>query len=534
MSRIPPIDRRSLRAHDEKLPAEKERIERIWNRVREELPVPASSAAQRLSTDVPVVQMKPRRTAARAAMLFAAAGAMFGFAAGVAVMRSGGEDRTPAQTAEPTHDATMTDVFAAGLRQRSFTLPGGGFIVLEPDTLVEVVSVTDDVVRLSLLRGATSVDPGTIGVEVVAGEARISAPAGTSVALARRESDLDVHVGHGAVDVSWPAGHRVVRGGQVLSHVPTVTVVTASEEPPPTIPEPTLATAPPVPTAVASTPRDTSSPPGPLVAVDPPVPVVTPSDAPTPSWTSLARSNKTKEALDLIERGAGLAATIKSAQSAQELMLLWEVATIAKRFDLQVQALERVVSEFGSGPNAYIAAMYLADIYDAKDKTLAAKYREKAAAMKYLTEVTLCEQVRAAANDVDAVDAKWAAQKANEYLQSYPTTSCAEDARSLLEELAPRLAAEKKAAKKSNEEPPTDAPQGDADPDKKNETDASPKDGTKTDGPTPEAPKAPSQSAPPQSGSSKPAAPPSAAPAPPAPGASGSAPTPKAAYPTAP
>ena len=66
--------------------------------------------------------------------------------------------------------SAMVDVFAAGTRGRSFSLPGGGRVHLDPDSMVEVVAVSDARVQLSLLRGGATFEPSSLPIEVVAGE----------------------------------------------------------------------------------------------------------------------------------------------------------------------------------------------------------------------------------------------------------------------------------------------------------------------------------------------------------------------------
>lgn len=442
MSRLPSIDPRELKDH-----ADDARVERIWSRLRDELPTPAGQ---------PVVAARP--AALRTALLFAAAFGMFG--AGLLIGRTsdhGGEPRG----AQATTEGPTTDVFAAGSKQRSFALPGGGRLVVEPGATVEVVSVSESLVHLSLLRGAATFDAG-IAVDVIAGEALVSAPAGSTVSLARREADLDVLVSQGSAVVTSPVGQQLVRGGHVLSRVPTVTTVSASDEPR----EPVL---PPVPVAIADQEPPQTAPitPSELKKTSPtqdpialPVATAAVPDAPS-SWLTLAQGNKHKEALDLLEKGPGLEATIKSAQSARELMYLWEVAATGSKSALQVLALRRVADEFGSDPSAYVAAMQLAQLYEGSDKALAAKYRDKAAQTKSLAEVALCAQVRAMATEGEDVDPTLASQKASEYLQSYPMGSCADDAKSLLEDLSGKLEKLKKDAESKKAADPKKDPAAD-------------------------------------------------------------------------
>ncbi|NUP10502.1 MAG: hypothetical protein HOW73_31010 [Polyangiaceae bacterium] len=427
MSRLPSIDPRSLRDH-----ADDARVDRIWDRLRDELPAPRSSVT---ATPVPGALLHTKRPAvARTVFLFAAAAAMFG--TGLVI----GSSNEPEQANLPvaTPDGPMTDVFAAGTKPRTFALPGGGRIVVEPGSTVEVVSVSDERVNLSLLRGAASLDAVDIPVDVVAGVAHVSAPAGSSVSLARREADLDVLVAQGTATVTSPAGQQVVRGGHVLSRVPIVATVTSTDQRadvPPPVPVPVNDADPdaraPAPSASQSLVAPTSSAdPAPVAAT-----TVAAPEAPA-TWLSLVKSDKYEAALELLEKGPGLQATINGSQSASELWYLWEVAATGKKDNLKVLALRRVVDEFGSDPSAAAAALQLAQFYEPTDKQLAAKYREKAAQTKGLAEVALCSQVRAMASEGDDVDPRRATQKATEYLTTYPMGSCADDAKALLQDVA--------------------------------------------------------------------------------------------------
>lgn len=401
MSRLPPISPRDLRDH-----ADPERIERVWERVRAEAPVGAA--------------FKPARSSGRPFLLMAAALGLLGLgvAIGVAVpSRDGSMQRETAA-------APLADVFATGTKERSFALPGGGTLALERDSLVEVVELADGHVTLNLLRGGATVDAIELPVLVVAGEARVSAAAGSSVAMARRESDVDVLVSQGTAEVSSPAGRHVVGRGQALAHVPTVKAVARVE--PPSL-EPTNENA----TPTSSTARPTVA----LVHGSPeiaPTPVNEPI-AVSPSWLVLAGNLKYEDAYDALQQGAGLEATIQNAQSAGELYLLADIAGSKKKVDLHVRALRRVADEFSSDPRASAAAMELASIYENSDKTLAAKYRDIAGRAAAFKEPVLCRELRELTPDAKGEYDAEAARKAAEYLAKFPGSSCDDEAHEILE-----------------------------------------------------------------------------------------------------
>ncbi len=399
MNQLPPISPRDLRTHDDH-----DRVERIWSRVKDDLPGAARTGSP-----------------ARAIMLLAAAAAVFGVGIGVGRVTSPATDAVELSAAG---DAPLTDVFAAGSQARSFALPRGGKLLLEPDSMVEVVEVGQGHITLSLLRGAASVDATTAegSFHVVAGAAHVSAPAGSSMSLARRHDDIDVLVSDGSVEVTSPAGRHTVNRGQALAHVPTVALVSSHGEPPPQ----------PVQVAIAPHDRRLKRTPGePLVPANPDVIAPAPVEPAPPSWMVLADNVKWDEALEALEKTGGLDATIRNAQSARELIALSDVAG-QKRPDARIRALRRVADEFGADPLSQAAAMELSAYYQATDKALAAKYGEKAKQAAAFHELALCNEIR---NLLDSDSPATAmVSKANEYLSKYPKGSCVEDANTLLEE----------------------------------------------------------------------------------------------------
>ncbi|MBL8739941.1 MAG: FecR domain-containing protein [Myxococcales bacterium] len=420
MSRLPRISPDDLRSH-----ADDARVERIWQRVQPELPV----------------RLNRPRSLGRSMMLAAAALSAFGV--GLVAGRSTVE-RSDVETAvvRAPDDAPLADVFAAGSNARSFMLPRGAKLSLEPASLVELVEVADGSITLTLLQGNASVDATTAegSFFVLAGEARVSAPAGSSMSLARGESDIDVVVASGAVEVFSPAGRHLVKRGQALAHVPTLTKVSERGDIEPAE----------EPVRVAMVPRQREhgmaaqrqSDPSPTGPADP---VVAPAVEPAaPSWLALVSSNKYDEALEVIEKGPGLEATIKNAQSAAELMALSDIAG-SKRPALRIRALHRVADDFASDPSAPAAAFYLSRIYEATDKVLAAKYREKTKQAAALNELAICSELKSISTGTDA-ELAIAVQKASEYLATYPKGSCVEDASSILEDAVskPKREPEKK------------------------------------------------------------------------------------------
>jgi hypothetical protein len=456
MSRLPAIDPRDLRDH-----ADPDRIERVWRKVQRDLPegspaVPARSAGVRFGS----------RTILWAACLAGVFGA--GLFVGSVQLSTSTTDDPEAERL----DARLTDVFAAGTRQQTFQLPGGGRLVLQPESLMEVVEVRDGSVRLHLLRGRASVDASTSdrSFAIVAGEALTLAPAGSVVSFSRLDTDVDVAVDRGSVEVVSPTGRQVVRRGE-RSRVPIVAAVTSLD--PRTPPHQVVANTPPH-TSDHNDPERASKDPA-VTTPDGEVAVITPPAAPEPpSWMVLYNQDKFEDAHRILEERGGIAPAIKSSQSASEIMALGDVARFNKKIDLWVQSRRRVADEFPSDPNASAAAAELAPTLERMGQTeLAAKYRAQALQSR-LSEPVLCRQLDNAPKDTIEARRK-AAAIAADYLTRFPEGTCAEDAKGVIED-----------SKADGPEPEKADPTKD-DP-KKAEDAKKPEDGKKADEPKKDAP----------------------------------------------
>jgi hypothetical protein len=332
----------------------------------------------------------------------------------------------PPPTVRSAETAALVDVFAAGSSARAFALPGGGRLALDPESMVEVVAVEDGQLTLRLLRGRAAVDTADSAVAVLAGEARVSAPAGSSLTLLRRETDVDLEVASGTAEVSAPTGERRVAPGERLARIPTIARVASTDHPselPPHLP---------MPTPIAR--HDA------LKASNDPTRAAAnePSTAPLAApWMGRYQADQLDDAFRLLEAQGGLEATIASAQGAKELMALSDIAFAKQRGALATRALRRVADEFPSNPLAYAAAMSLARIYgDSGNKELAARYRELAKQATAFAVDVACGEFRelfaeAATGDV-AVRVR-AANKAREVLAKDPQAVCVDDARDAIE-----------------------------------------------------------------------------------------------------
>ncbi len=429
MSRLPRINPRDLRDH-----ADQARVDRIWGRVRRDLPVALGRGAAHRGAGGAALAPRPAR-AGRVLLWAAALSGVFGV--GLLIGSSQLQLTTSGDPEAVAVDSPLSDVFAAGTRQRTFALPGGGRLVLQPESLVEVVEVRDGNVRLHLLRGRASLDASTAAMSfaVVAGEATTVAPAGSVVSLSRLDTDVDVAVDRGSVEVLSPSGRRVINGGEA-SRVSIVAAITSADD----LPAPSVVAHQRTPHAPDASPdpdratTDVVPPDGEPVAstTNPGTPAV---DA-APSWFALWEKDKLDEAARVLEERGGISSAITAAQSVRELMSLYEIAAMKSRHDLANAALRRVADEFPSDPNGAVAANTLANTYERMGKAdLAAKYRAQAMQSQRLSETLFCSQISAAPRDT--VEARRKAKGlALEYLSRFPDGTCLEEAKLAVEDAA--------------------------------------------------------------------------------------------------
>ncbi|MFO0550947.1 MAG: hypothetical protein U0271_21330 [Polyangiaceae bacterium] len=430
MSRLPVI-----RPSDLRQDIDDRQVGRIWSRVREDLPPSSVEAARPWLAGARATSGVGRASGVRRATLVAAAFAAT-LAGGVWIGRS--LEAPSASVSASSLPTNELDVFAAGSKQRTFSLPRGGKLTLEPDSLVEVVDASDNALTLHLLRGTAAVDTTSadLAVAVLAGETVVSAPAGSSVSLSRGPSDVDVSVSRGVVEVKSPSGPRTLQREDAVAHFPTVRERSSNETAVPSpVTEPLrLDTEPMNPHEPVATTGRTAHPTqtSPLVAPSPTRVDGGPLPETAPSWLALAAHGNYEEAYEEVKQRGGLAVLIDKAQSVRELVLLSEIGSAAGLGDQAIRALRRAADEFSASAEGVSAAFELARIYEASDKTLAAKYREKAKAAAAFLEYALCGELRDLHGD--ATHETEALEKAVAYLAKYPTGSCADDAQAIIDE----------------------------------------------------------------------------------------------------
>ena len=390
MPSIRPVD---LRDH-----ADPERVDRIWERLDQEL----AGAAPR------------RRTGTAVLLLAATLGA---FAGGVIVGRSAlRAPQTAPVAALPSAEGASVEVFAAGTRGRSFPLPGGDRITLSPGATVEVVRTDAEALTLRLVQGAADVDTNhgvaDRAVSIVAGDARLATQAGSVLSVRRDDEHLDVTVSSGVVSITSPEGSQRLAGGEHAAAVPLHGVVASAPSPRNALPTrrrplPSSAPAPDAGAAIAS----------------------------APDWRQRwQEGGDYSEAFKLLKQQPGGAeGAIASAKSAEELMAIRDLARYPGGDNgVAISALIRVVNDFPGRPEAPIAARELGALFErAGEPEKAAAYRERAQSLspKGFWGDDACNHIRAELKKGRTDEGSRAAQ---EYLSKFPDGQCKDDAERLV------------------------------------------------------------------------------------------------------
>ncbi len=403
---VPPMRPRDLRDH-----ADPARIDRIWDRIEHDLP-----------------GREPERSRFTGTLLALAAATIGAFSAGLYVGTSSGKDRgtTEIRTIAAENSAAPS-VLAAGSRQASYPLPGGGTLTLSPGATVEVERGDGEAITLRLLRGEASLDtagaPSAGEIAVVAEDAKLLPGAGSVVFVRRNEADIDVRVASGSARVSWPAGSRELSSGDGLEAVPMIALAAALH------PDEANNDDPRPPRATAPMPRDISERPLalPLRAETPIVAIA------APDWRARYNAGELAQALELLrQQPGGIDGAIASARSAAELVVISDIAR-SKGGDpsAALLALTRLVERFPSDPYAEIAAYTLGGMYEKTGQAdQAQKYFERARSLKgVLAEDALCKQIRA---EHRAGRKEEAARMGTEYSNKYPDGRCKEDVERIL------------------------------------------------------------------------------------------------------
>ncbi|MFO0614879.1 MAG: hypothetical protein U0414_19985 [Polyangiaceae bacterium] len=425
---LPPIDPEDLSQQ-----ADPERVARIWARLEPEVSAMAARRAGSAGwSDRLRLTGRPRATTW---LVAASLGAMLG--AGVWIGRSSAP-RGAANVALPVtaESATTLDVFASGSKPRTFALPNGGSLTLDPESTVEVAELSDATIVLKLLRGTASVDGTHLAggsVSIVAGDARMTAPAGGSMAVRRNANDVDVIAMGRPVEIDSPLGHRVIASGERLHAVPTRTTTARVVAPSPLPTSPVNADAAPAPSwhgslALARDPDGSEPVANPPSANNEPKPSEEPAD-----WLAKYQADNWRGALKSLDESGGASSAIDRARSPGELAILCDLMRQAKRGELSIKAAKRIVDEFPGDPSAPSFAITLANLYSqAGQPELANEYLARAGKSP-LQEDVVCRQLREGSPTDPAI-----VSLARQYVAKYGATTstfpavCLPDAESIV------------------------------------------------------------------------------------------------------
>jgi FecR protein/Tetratricopeptide repeat len=396
---VPPIRPSDLRDH-----ADSARIDRIWDRLEQDLSTRAPDKPRSVST-----------------MFVFAAAAVVIFVAGVGV----GSRMRPERGETPIHATSLDNgsapsVLAAGRQPAKFDLPGGGTLTLSPGATVEIDRDEQKTLTLRLLRGEASAFTTSAGksaeIALIVEDARVLARPGSEVFVRRNSSDIDVRVASGSAELVWPTGSRELSTGDRLESVPMRVLLAPVSQVDPVEdedPRPQRTTTLPQPREMTSLPRGSETP---MVTIA------------APDWRSRYNAGELAQALDLLRQSpGGIDGAIVTARSAAELAAISDIAR-AKGGDpaAALNALTQLVDRFPSDPYAEIAAYTLGGMYEKMGQAdQAQKYFERARSLKgVLAEDALCKQIRAEHRAGRKDEAK---RMAKEYVNKYPDGRCKED-----------------------------------------------------------------------------------------------------------
>ena len=469
--RIEPGD---LREHDDA-----ERIDRVWERLERNVVVGPAAAA-------------PKRNG-RASWVAAALAA--GFAIGVSTsgyLLSDEADTNDGVVVAPADGEQTRTMFAAGTAPRRYALPGGGTILVEPNSIVETVSgLTSDrddgTLRLRLVRGEATVQRREARtMSLLVGRAELTPTGSLRV---RHDGDTAlVQVIDGSAAVSAPHAERgmqdmVIDPDDQAMTVP-VRVITASNEAKhaePSVPPSDDGSLPPSddePTEVA------------VVAVEPDGAI---ADGVTPEWIKACQRGDDVAAVKQLQQSGGTLDGIDDPELLSCISLgrsFLSRAEPASAGDAAAPLL-RILDGSGTDAQKGNAARELARIYRKQGKAdLEAKYSQLAQEHfkdSLLFEKGLCNKIEV---EHAAGNRQRVLELAETYLSQFPENgACTTRVTALAAETRAAIA-EDKSDEDADGEPSDDASTSKSQPDTKSPdqksdskagSNAGPKAGPKTD-----------------------------------------------------
>lgn len=404
---MPHFDRSVLRDH-----ADPARIDRVWDRIERELALEIP-AAPRPGWRVPQ----------------AAAGVAAGFALGVGVAGWlwAHDDSRPVVMEPAPVESSTPDVLAAGTAPRTYPLPGGGVITLEPGTIVDTLRDERGHVSLRLVRGEATVTTrdraaGAERLALFIGEAEVD---GAGQLRVRHDGDTAfLRVLAGSASIRAPrrgsaAEERaaaLVLGPDQEARVPVRVVTARVDEETPRRPR---------------SPSDDVDHDEPVLVEDEPQPVLVSTP---PAWMVACDRSDYGAAVEALQQEGGSVGQVKDPR-----YLLCLASGHRERNDdlAAVAVLERVANGFGNDLNKMLATRELARIHERlgnRDK--ARVYAEELSRMSsgglLLTAEALCNKIEQAhqggrAHDVLAY--------ASRYRQQFPDGACTETIEKILSQL---------------------------------------------------------------------------------------------------
>lgn len=184
------IEAAALREH-----GDKPRVDRVWERLEPKL----------------TLGRKPRARAGRWPLVAAAVPLLTAVAAGFAMgitasgWLGGGDDGGAPVVMGPAGVERTPDIFAAGTTARSYPLPGGGTLTLQPGSIVDTVSRDGDALTLRLVRGDATFATANLGsIEMMVGGAHVSTAAGARMSVRRDGDHAFLEVFEGSARVTAP------------------------------------------------------------------------------------------------------------------------------------------------------------------------------------------------------------------------------------------------------------------------------------------------------------------------------------------
>jgi hypothetical protein len=395
------IDRSVLRDH-----GNAECVDRVWERLERNVslhPAPKATRPQRWH------------------LLVAAVAA--GFAAGY-VVHSAITDRpidAPIVQPEPDADDGSRAMFAASDEARVYALPGGGFIRLEPGSIVDTVAQGQSGLTLRLVLGEAmlSTDSETHGqrttrVALQVGRAEVATAAG-SMRVKLEGDSADLEVLYGTASLTSPdeeVKHRVLRPGRQRVRVRALTAST----------EPTAI----APSRLFRPPSDEPVEGVALVEEEPAPSESLPALQARPAWMEACDRGDYERAAQLIAQEPGGASTaLANVTSAGLLACIGTGHEIAGNPDAAIATHERTLRESSDKQYRAAAAAYLARLYRQKGELdMASHYQnvfQEESKGALLSPEGLCNKIQAA-HKVD--DRQEVARLSRLYRQQFPDGDC--------------------------------------------------------------------------------------------------------------